>query len=86
MPIYRFYSIKQDGHIAGPAAQHDLTDDAAAMAKGMTLLDGLDIEIWLGTRVVGYLKAQHAAAAQHAAEAAQEAAQEPADAPVISRS
>lgn len=77
MPIYRFYSIKKDGHIGGPAAQHDLPDDAAAMLKGMALLAELDLEIWLETRVVGYLKAQNTPA--------DETTIAPADAPVTSR-
>jgi hypothetical protein len=56
---YRFYSIKKDGHIGSPAAQHDLPDDAAALQTAKQLLSDADIEIWQGTRVVGYLKAAH---------------------------
>lgn len=63
MPIYRFYNIKKDGHIGSPAAQHDMADDGAAMLKAKQALADLDIEIWQGTRVVGYLKAHETAAA-----------------------
>lgn len=52
---YRFYSIKNDGHIAGPARNLDCADDAAAVKAGYERLDGHDIEIWQGRRVVGYL-------------------------------
>ena len=82
MPIYRFYSIKKDGHIGGPAALHDLVDDAAAVQMGKTLLADLDIEIWLCKRVVGYLKAQDATAARQADAPVAEGAA----APAISRS
>jgi hypothetical protein len=58
VPIYRFYTITQDGHIGGPAKQHDLPDDVAALGKARQVLADQDIEIWLGSRVVGYLTAQ----------------------------
>ena len=69
MPIYRFYTINHDGHIGGPATQHDLPDDAAAMAKAQQVLADQDIEIWLGPRVVGYLTARHDAPAARPAAA-----------------
>jgi hypothetical protein len=55
MPEYRFYAIKRDGHIAAPPANLDLPNDAAALTEGKKLVNGHDIEIWQGPRVVDYL-------------------------------
>jgi hypothetical protein len=55
MPDYRFYPIKIDGHISGPALNFDVADDDAAVKEASKLLDGNDIEIWQGTRLVAYV-------------------------------
>ena len=55
MPEYRFYTIGKDGHIAAPAIVYEAPKDADALKEAKRLLDGHDIEIWLGARVVAYL-------------------------------
>jgi hypothetical protein len=55
MPVYRFYFIRQDGHVAGPPIAADLPDDPDAIQKARQLLDGRDVEIWEGARIVAYL-------------------------------
>jgi hypothetical protein len=56
MPDYRLYTLKNDGHIAGPPKILQCADDQEAIAEAKKLLDGLDIEIWQGARVVIRLK------------------------------
>ena len=55
MPEYRFYKIDPKGHVAGPATLVVCADDFSAVQQARTLLDGLDIEVWQGKRVVSYL-------------------------------
>jgi hypothetical protein len=55
MPVYRFYSIKKDDHVAGPPVVIEAPTDSEAIAKARQQLDGLDIEIWDGGRKVAYL-------------------------------
>ena len=53
MPGYRFYAISpKDGHISVPPTDFDLPNDDAANEKAKQLLDGHDIEIWQGARIV----------------------------------
>jgi hypothetical protein len=53
---YRFYSLRHGNHIAGPPEVMQCASDHEAIAHGRKLLDGLDIEIWQGARVVTRLK------------------------------
>ncbi len=55
MSEYRFFSIKLDGHIAGPAVEQDCPNDAAALKEARQLVNGRDIEVWQSTRLVAYL-------------------------------
>jgi hypothetical protein len=55
MPEYKFYTIKKDGHVGGPPAHRNLPDDSAALLEAKKLINGLDIEIWQGNRVVAYV-------------------------------
>lgn len=55
MPEYRFYKVSTSGHIKGPPTDHDAPDDLAAIRRARQLLDGGDVEIWQGTRVVAYV-------------------------------
>ena len=57
MPEYRFYNLKRNGHISGAPLALELPDDEAACAVGKKILNGHDIEIWEGTRVVKCLVA-----------------------------
>lgn len=55
MPDYRFYSIKKDGHIAGPAIERNCPNDREALKEARELVNGHDIEVWQGSRVLAYL-------------------------------
>lgn len=55
MPEYRLYKIGPDGHIAGPPPVVECQDDLIAIKEARKLLDGHDIEIWQGSRIVSYL-------------------------------
>jgi hypothetical protein len=55
MPEYRFYFIKHDGHIDRPPLGYEAPDDHMALVKAKQLVDGHDIEIWEGPRLVAYV-------------------------------
>jgi hypothetical protein len=55
MPEYRFYSIRDDGHIAGPAVNYAAPDDRAAVKQAQSLSKTNDVEVWEGPRVVAYV-------------------------------
>lgn len=53
MPGYRFYNVNERGHIIGPPAIQDLPGDPDAVREAQDkLLDGNDVEIWQGARLV----------------------------------
>jgi hypothetical protein len=52
MPIYRFYSVSSDGHIAAPPVVAEFPDDRAAIEAAKDLLNEKAIEVWEGPRVV----------------------------------
>lgn len=52
MPGYRFYAIKNDGHIGGPPILRDLPDDLIAVQEARKLGGANDVEIWQGARLV----------------------------------
>jgi hypothetical protein len=58
MPEYRFYAINEDGHIGVPPTQYELPNDDAANEKAKQLLDGHDIEIWQGARIVAHFNSK----------------------------
>jgi hypothetical protein len=55
MPAYRLYKLRDADHIAGPPAVIECGSDAEVIEKAKTMLDGLDIEVWDGPRVVARL-------------------------------
>jgi hypothetical protein len=58
MPDYRAYKIKPDGHIDGVPTIITCDDDQAAIEKTKSLVDGKDIELWDGTRLVTMMRAK----------------------------
>jgi len=59
MPGYRFYAISpKDGHISLPPTDFNLPNDDAANEKAKQLLDGHDIEIWQGARIVAHFNSK----------------------------
>jgi hypothetical protein len=55
MPAYRFYFIAKNGHVDGPGDDYYLQDDREALQQAKQLVDGHDIEIWEGPRLVAYV-------------------------------
>lgn len=55
MPEYRFYAIKEDGHVAAPAIERELPSDAEALKEAQKLVNGHDIEVWQRKRIAAYL-------------------------------
>ena len=51
MPEYRAYTVGVDGHFIGfePIV---CADDAAAVEKAKRLVDGHDVELWSGPRLI----------------------------------
>jgi hypothetical protein len=68
MPEYRFYKIRKDGRINGPAMDHICPDDGAAVVEGEAMHEGNDVEIWQGSRVVAYVIHDIAAAQRRASQ------------------
>jgi hypothetical protein len=52
MQHYRLYSLKNGNQIAGPPKILQCASDEEAIALASTLLDGFDMEVWQGARVV----------------------------------
>ena len=59
MPHYRIYKLSSDNHIVGVPEEVEFDSDRDVIGHAKTKLDGLDIEIWDGPRVVIRLKSAH---------------------------
>jgi hypothetical protein len=57
VPAYRLYRLKDGDRIVGPATMVECNSDSEVIAKAKAMLDGLDIEVWDGPRVVVRLPA-----------------------------
>jgi hypothetical protein len=55
VPEYRCYEIRKDGHVDKAPTDFDAPDDRAGVAAAKKPINGHDIEIWQGPRVVAYL-------------------------------
>jgi len=62
VPEYRIHILTFGNKIAGPAIEVDCQSDEEAIAKARTLLNGQDIEIWSGARIVTRLRFADASA------------------------
>jgi len=58
MPAFRVYQIK-DGHLISPSRIIEAENDDAAIAEAKQLVDGYDVEIWTGKRLVTTLQGSH---------------------------
>jgi hypothetical protein len=58
MPAYRLYKLTDADRIAGPPVVIECDSDSEVIAKAKAMLDGLDIEVWDGPRVVVRLPAK----------------------------
>jgi hypothetical protein len=52
---YRLYFIEANGHIAQPAKVLHCRDDQSVVKEAAAFIDGRDVEIWQGGRVVAYI-------------------------------
>jgi hypothetical protein len=57
MTHYRMYQIR-DRQIAGPPTEFEIPTDEAAIERAKQMLNGEDIELWQGNRLVIELKPQ----------------------------
>jgi hypothetical protein len=57
MPDYRLYSVKPDGHISAPPVLIDCPNDQEAVAEAVSLMDGIAVEVWEGSRLVERIEA-----------------------------
>ena len=55
MPMYRVFFVDSHGHIMRPPEIIDATDDHKAIEQAKQFIDGLDLEVWLGARIVAKL-------------------------------
>jgi hypothetical protein len=60
VPAYRLYKLKDDDRIVGSHTVIECNSDSEVIAKAKAMLDGLDIEVWDGPRIVVRLPAEHA--------------------------
>jgi hypothetical protein len=56
MPVYRIYKVNAQGHVTGHALVLVCEKDADVIRKVESLVDGHDVEILEGARLVGRLK------------------------------
>jgi hypothetical protein len=56
MPHYRVYRLSVDNQIFGRPEVVDCDSDQEVIARAKARLDGLDIEVWDGPRIVIRLK------------------------------
>jgi hypothetical protein len=52
MTEYRVFMLDYDAHFSGPARIIHCADDAEAVEKTRQLMDGKDLELWDGGRLV----------------------------------
>jgi hypothetical protein len=57
VPSYRIYKLSPENRIVGIPDQVEFASDQDVIADAKAKLDGLDIEVWDGPRVVIRLKA-----------------------------
>jgi hypothetical protein len=55
MPAYRAYLLSND-HIQKPPYLIEAGDDGAAVEQARQLVDGHDVELWLGDKCLAVLK------------------------------
>ena len=52
MSEYRIYTLTSDGHISAPSAVVECADDQEALQKARQAVNGHDVELWNGRRLV----------------------------------
>ena len=57
MPDYRSFPLDSNGRVAAPGVDFEADDDDAAIAHAASELNGKDISLWNGARLVATLQA-----------------------------
>jgi hypothetical protein len=52
VPTYRIFKLSSENRIVGPSIQVDFASDAEVIKHAQSQIDGLDLEIWDGPRLV----------------------------------
>jgi hypothetical protein len=52
MPDYRLYTVDKGGHVMEAPQVVTCPSDEEAVAKARSMVNGLDLEVWDGARVV----------------------------------
>jgi hypothetical protein len=52
VPVYRLYFIDRTNHISRPPEMVECADDQEAIQKAKQFVDGHDVELWDGPRLV----------------------------------
>ena len=52
MPEFRIYRMSKDGNILGPATIVECADEDEALQKAQQAVDGHDVELWDGGRLI----------------------------------
>jgi hypothetical protein len=55
MPDYRIFDIDFDGQILGRSKMIECADDEIALQEASIAIDGFDVELWQGGRLVARL-------------------------------
>jgi hypothetical protein len=58
VPVYRIYKLNAQGHVTGHALVLNCEKDADVVRKVESLIDGHDVEILEGARLVARLKSE----------------------------
>jgi hypothetical protein len=61
MPLYRLYTLGDDGHISRPATILDCEQDQEAVEAAKRQVDGHAVELWEGPRQIAKLAPERAA-------------------------
>jgi hypothetical protein len=56
MNVYRAFLLSEHGKVFSPPHVLDVTTDEAAIEAAQKLLDGNDIEVWQGQRLITTLR------------------------------
>lgn len=60
MPTYRLYLVDQDNHVACTPKVLTFASDENAVERAKQIVDGHDVEVWQGTRLITVIKSSDA--------------------------
>ena len=60
MPTYRLYLLDQDNHITGVPKVLACDSDEDAVERAKQIVDGHDVEVWQGSRLITVIKSKDA--------------------------